>query len=83
MSVDTLIEQATVAKIMAITCPIQRAAHISRLARANGTLPPALSATRRADIRVALTTWTGRIADLAAEVGISRSRVFQLAKETP
>jgi AraC-like DNA-binding protein len=80
LSVDTLIEQATVAAIAADPCPISRVARISRLARDNGTLPPRLATLRRDAIREALANRTASVAALAAQFGISRSRVFQLIR---
>lgn len=78
MASPTLIEQATIAAIAAMACPKKRVAAISRLARDNGTLPPVLSAMRREDLRTILAAWTGPIAALAPQVGITRSRISQL-----
>jgi hypothetical protein len=67
------------AEVEAITCPFDRAALITELARACGTLPKALSDLRKAALDEARAA-RHSARTIADRVGISRARVFQLTR---
>jgi hypothetical protein len=67
------------ADIAADADPFSRARRISEVARAKGTLPTALSVLRQEALRELRTArHSARV--IAEQVGITRSRVFQLTR---
>lgn len=82
----TLNTAPSAAEIRALTCPFQRVAAVTEVARRCGTLPTDLWQARRdalTEIRAIRTDDGGRrwsAAAIAARVGLSRARIFQLIR---
>jgi hypothetical protein len=65
-----------------ITCPVERAAAVTRHARRHGTLPTPLAELRRADFVMARAE--GRTLEwIADRVGLSAGRICQLTGPLP
>lgn len=77
MTRPTLGTAPAIHELMAITCPIERAARISHLARWLGTLPGHLAQMRKAALLEARAA-NHAVNWIAAQVGLSPARVSQL-----
>lgn len=67
----------SVEDLAAVSCPIERAALITRISRQCGTLSRPLAELRRLALLEARAAGHA-VAGIAAQVGLSKARVFQL-----
>lgn len=77
MASPTLTAAAMVDGLTAITCPVDRAVEVSRIAEQFGNLPPVLAKVRREALQEARDTGR-KVAWLAAKVRLTPGRIYQL-----
>lgn len=80
MTGPTLDDAPTVDDLLAIECPIRRAALITEFGRKAGTIPGPLARLRIKALRSARFEMEKSAGYIAAHVGLSRARIFQLTK---
>ncbi len=77
MASPTFTVAALVDELTAITCPVDRAVEVSRLAGQFGNLPPALAKVRRDALQEARDTGR-KVGWLADQVRLTPGRIYQL-----